>query len=157
MERAHEAARERDDAQAAAQTAELARRDAAEASQAAQLRIGDLEAARASLQEALAASEMVVATLVEVTGVNIDDIQVQPQIEAAVLDVRHDLPPGLVMLNVGRDKEVKRGFTFEIYRGSQYKGQVRVENVQANVCSAIIIRSVGGTTIIQGDRATTYL
>ena len=65
--------------------------------------------------------------------------------------------PGLVMLNVGADNNVQRGFTFEIYRGSTYKGKVRVENVQGKYCSAVIIDSRPGTTIAQGDRAATNL
>jgi len=93
----------------------------------------------------------------DVTGTNWEDIVAQPDIEAAVLDVRHDPPPGLVMLNVGKNVGVKRGYTFEIFNGSRYKGQVRVENVQDDISSALIIRAVPDASITQGDSASTHL
>jgi len=158
IERAHEAERARDEAVDTAQAAELARRDAEEAARSAQLRIGDLEATRTALEEQVASLETRMQVLVSVTGVDPNQVEVQPQIEAAVLNVRHDLEgPGLVMLNVGSEDGVKRGFTFEVYRGSQYKGQVRAENVQTKMSWAIITRTVPGTTISQGDRAATHL
>ncbi len=157
VERSHEMERERDQAVAQAETAEMARRDAEGAKTQADTSIADLQAERTSLQEELSRLETHLQVLVNVTGVSYEDILAQPEINAAVLDVRHDLPPGLVMLNVGASQNVKRGYTFEVFNGREYKGQVRVENVQDNVSSALIIRAVPGTTIAQGDRAATHL
>ena len=157
IERAHEAENERDDAVTSSQAAEMAKRDAEEAAQQAQTRIADLEVERTRLTDDVASLNTRLQVLVDQTGVDVSEIMVQPQIEGAVLDVRMDLAPGLVMLNVGASHDVKRGYTFEIYRGGQYKGQVRVENVQDNISSAIITRSVPGTSIAQGDRAATQL
>jgi hypothetical protein len=157
VQRANDAENARDDAVQAQQDAELAKRDAAEGLVAANTSIGDLKVANTSLEDQVSTLNTRLLVLADVTGTNIEDIMVQPQIEGAVLDVRYDLSPGLVMLNVGSDNDVQRGFTFEIYRGSTYKGKVRVENVQGKYCSAVIIDAKAGTTIAQGDRAATNL
>ena len=153
----HEAQNERDDATQSAQAAEMARRDAEEASQNAALRIADLEGQLTSAQTELESLQTRFDTLVEVTNVDPANFTTLPPIDAAVLEVRLDLSPGLVMVNAGKNKNVRPGYTFEIYRGSQYKGQVRIENVQDNVSSGVIVRAVPGTTMVQGDLAATQL
>lgn len=157
VQRANDAENARDDAVQAQQDAEMGQRDAEEALAAANTQIGDLLASNVSLEDSVSSLNTRLMVLAEVTNTNLDDIMAQPQIEGAVLDVRYDLSPGLVMLNVGSDNEVQRGFTFEIFRGSTYKGKVRVENVQGKFCSAVIIDAKAGTTIAQGDRAATNL
>ena len=44
-----------------------------------------------------------------------------------------------------------------IDNGNEYKGQVRVENVRAEMCTALVTTSVSGTKIGQGDSAATRL
>jgi len=78
-----------------------------------------------------------------------------PRIDAAVLTV--DADENLVWLNVGSNDGVKRGFTFHVYRGSRYKGDVRVENVEDDFCAAVVIMAAESTVMAQGDRATTIL
>lgn len=157
VERANDAEGQRDDATDGAAAAEQARRDAVDAQRIAQTRIGDLEAERTGLQDSVAMLETRLQVIMDVTGTNWEDIVAQPDIDAAVLGVRHDLAPGLVMLNVGKTAGVKRGHTFEIFHGTTYKGQVRVENVQADLSSALIVRAVEGTTMEQGDSASTQI
>jgi hypothetical protein len=66
--------------------------------------------------------------------------------------------PGLVALNVGSKAGVKRGYVFEIYSGSTYKGQVRVDVVHDDVSSAVIVvPPPNGGQITAGDRAATRL
>lgn len=96
-------------------------------------------------------------TLVATTGVSRSAITSQPQIEATVIQANYDIQPGLIALNAGADKGMKRGYTFEIYNGGTYKGQARVENVHATMSTALIVRAVDGVTVRQGDRATTRL
>ena len=74
-----------------------------------------------------------------------------PAIQGRVLQVSYDLKPGLVALNVGSEQGVKRGMTFQIFSGSTWKGQVRVENVQPGMSSALITDMTAGQTIAQGD------
>jgi hypothetical protein len=80
-----------------------------------------------------------------------------PLIEGRVLDVAMNVQPGLIAINQGSANGVERGFTFEVYDGKTYKGQVRVEYVHENVCSALILRAVPGQKIKQGDSASTRL
>ena len=78
-------------------------------------------------------------------------------INGAVLQVVDSIEPGLVSINRGTDDGVERGFTFEIYSGNQYKGQVRVESVQKNICTAIVLRTHSGAAISAGDAAATRI
>jgi hypothetical protein len=157
VETAHAAEAARDDAMDAQASAEQARRDAVDAKNRADTRIADLEAERTALQDSVASLETRLQVLVDVTGVTYENILAQPDIAGAVLDVRMDLPPGLVLLNVGSSSNVKRGYTFEIFNGGQYKGQVRVENVQDGMCSALVTYLTPGASIAQGDQAKTRL
>jgi hypothetical protein len=80
----------------------------------------------------------------------------QPAIDALVVSVREDVPPGLVTLNVGADQGVERGMTFQIY-GKDWKGEVKVESVRPDMCSAIVLNRAEGQTLAQGDKASTVL
>ena len=62
-----------------------------------------------------------------------------------------------VAVNVGSVQGVKRGYTFEIFDGATYKGQVRIEFVHGDMASGLITRTVPGQSIRQGDGATTRL
>ena len=157
IERAHEAEKERDDAVDQAQAAELARRDAEEAANMASAKIAELEKANAQLSEKVSSLETEIGTLVAITGVSRNQFEAVPEIEGAVLEADTDSGTGLVVLNVGKDKGVKRGYVFHVYRGNQYKGEVRVENVQDGFCSAVVVGTANGRQIAQGDRATTIL
>ena len=74
-----------------------------------------------------------------------------------MLGTRLEIAPGLVALNVGSNQGVTRGMTFDIYSGDTYKGKVRIESVQPDKSSALVTLPRPGTTIGQGDRATTRL
>jgi DNA repair exonuclease SbcCD ATPase subunit len=139
------------------QTKELALRDANDAIAKA---AADGEEMAAKLQAATKKAEKnqtLLAQVVSMTGISLADITAQPQIDAAVLAVKSDVQPGLVMLNAGKDKNVSTGMTFHVYSGSTYKGSVRVENVQATMCSAIVTTAVPGAAMFQGDNASTRL
>ena len=119
--------------------------------------IADLEKGKLDLDKELKSTQAALDTLVAATGTRVDDIKAMPEISAAVLDVSNAVEPGLVALNVGSNKQVKRGFTFQIYDGKTYKGEARVEFVHPDMCSAIITSKVPGQTIRQGDSAATRL
>ena len=157
LQRAHDAESEKVAAEQAAQAAEMAKRDAEELAQGAQATIASLQGQTSELSTQLSDSEAQLQTLAQLTGRNLNDIAAVPDIDAAVLDVNTSLSPGLVTLNVGTADGVKRGFAFDVFDGKSYKGQVRVENVQANLCSAIVISLMEGASISQGDRASTHL
>ncbi len=159
IERAHEAEMARDGAKDDAQKAELARRDAEEAQKNAEIKIGDLEGEKLALMSKVSEMDVRLQGAIERMGGSTVDFAPIPLIKASVLGVRYDKGggPGLVMLNVGKNKEVRPGYTFHVYRGKTYKGQVRVEDVQEEVCSAVILGGPEKTSIVQGDSASTNL
>jgi prefoldin subunit 5 len=153
IERAHEAERARDAAVSEKDAAMLAQRDAEEATSNANLKIGDLEAQKMALADEKELLQTRLDTLVAKTGVALPEVMVQKPIDALVLDVKKDLK--LVVLNKGQKDDVKVGYVFDIYRGSQYKGQVRITDVRETISSGVI--SIEKAAIGQGDSATTTL
>lgn len=153
VEKAHEAQRERDSAVSEKDAAEVARRDAEEAQKNAETRIADLERERGDLMEKISDLDTRMAKLVEMTGADTTGIIAPPKIEGYVLEVNRDLK--LVVINKGAKDQVKPGYTFSIYRGSQYKGQVRINSVQDGLASGII--EAEKSPITKGDSAATTL
>lgn len=153
IERAHEAERARDAAVSEKDAAVIAQRDAEEATKNANTRIGDLEGEKLALSEQVEQLNTRLAVVFQKTGVPANEILAQPPIEALVLDVQKDLK--LVILNKGKKDAVKPGYVFDIYRGSQYKGQVRITDVQDGMSSGQILNEK--TAIGRGDSATTTL
>ena len=146
------------DAEDAREAASDAQRAAEEQLGAASKSIVDLEIERETLRKANANLDAQIQTLADATGTHIGDLMPMPLIDGAVLQVvEFGDNMSLIAINKGEEHGVKRGFTFEIHRGSQYKGQARVENVQAGMCSAIVVRTVDGQVIGQGDLASTRL
>ncbi|MBM3976895.1 MAG: hypothetical protein FJ299_07895 [Planctomycetes bacterium] len=139
------------------QTKELALRDANDAIAKAAADGEEMAAKLVAATKKAEKNQTLLAQVVAMTGVSLADITAQPQIDAAVLAVKSDVQPGLVMLNAGKDKNVSTGMTFHVYSGSTYKGSVRVENVQATMCSAIVTTAVPGAAMFQGDNASTRL
>lgn len=148
----HAAEKARDEALAEKQKSDLARRDAEQAKTRADDRVADLEVALNDSKKANGRLSTDIAALVDATGVSLNEISAVPQIEAMVLQSGS----GLVTLNVGSAQKVQRGMTFHVYRGTEYLGQVRVEDVQEKVCAAVPASSASAS-IRQGDRATTRL
>ncbi len=153
IQRANEAERARDDAAREKDAAVLAKSEAEEAAQGALTRIGDLEGEKMALAEQVETLDTRLTVMMKQTGIKAPDVFAQPAIEALVLDVKKDLK--LVILNKGKKDEVKAGYVFDIYRGSQYKGQVRIQDVQEGMCSGLILREMNA--IGRGDSATTSL
>lgn len=77
----------------------------------------------------------------------------QPTIDAVVLDVKEGLR--IVVLDKGQRDGVKVGYVFDVYLGAQYKGQVRVQDVQETLCSGVIVHAMN--PIARRDSATTSL
>lgn len=153
---ARELERERNDATEAQGSAEAGQANAEESLANANRQIEDLQGSLKSQGQDLATAQATLDTVVAVTGVKLSDFQAQPDISARVLQVDYSLEPGLVALNVGSGAGVKRGMTFQIYNGSTYKGEVKVENVREDMCSALVTGSTGAV-IGQGDSAATRL
>jgi len=153
IQRANDAERARDGAEREKDDAVVAKNDAEEATRNSMTRIADLEGEKMALAEQVETLDTRIAVMAKQTGVKLTDVFAQPAIEALVLDVKKDLK--LVILNKGKKDEVKVGYVFDIYRGSQYKGQVRIQDVQEGMSSALILHEMN--SIGRGDSATTSL
>lgn len=153
----HDAEGTRDEALASAEEANSLAESTTQQNTELTNTIADLRGEIASLEGQVSELDTTLATLVDVTGVTLSDIQAQKLIQGSVLQADYNVPPGLVALNVGSNAEVKRGYTFEIFNGGQWKGQVRVENVREDMCTALVVKTYPGQTIQQGDSASTRL
>lgn len=80
-----------------------------------------------------------------------------PAIDGAVVAVKTDVNPPLVLLSVGQDDKVERGFHFSIYRGSQFIGKVVVERVLRDSAGCRVLFTAEGQQIQPGDSAATRL
>lgn len=153
IERAHDAERARDAAVQEKDAAVIAQRDAEEKTKAAETRIGDLEGEKVALASDVEKLQTRLDVVVKRTNTPLNEVMVQKPIDAVVLDVNKDLK--LVILNKGKKDEVKVGYTFDVYRGTQYKGQVQIRDVQEGISSGIITSEA--SPIGKGDSASTSL
>lgn len=153
IERAHEAERARDGAVQEKDDAVLAQSNAEEATNSALQRIRDLESESQDLRDQVATLDARIVQIVAKTGVPLGEVMATPKIDAYVLDVNRGLK--LVVLNKGKKDNVREGYTFDVYRGSQYKGQVRIQDVQEGMSSGVIVNEKNA--IATGDQATTTL
>jgi organic radical activating enzyme len=74
-------------------------------------------------------------------------------ISGQVLAVRPEV--NLVMLSVGSDEGVKKGYRFTVYRGEEYVGKVEVEKVFSDMSSARILTDWTRKPIKENDDAST--
>lgn len=90
-------------------------------------------------------------------GFDISKVRAQPQLDGVVQSVNAGLQ--IVILSVGADVGVTRGMKFAVYGGGQYKGEVVVNDVYPDNCSARILPNVRGShaSIAVNDKATTRL
>ena len=147
----------RDEALRAQEEADSERADVLAQNAALNNQISDLEKQLNSSGEMIASLEVQLEQLQVLTGASLNDIIPQKKINGTVVHALYDIKPGLVAINRGKNDGVVRGYTFEISNGTQYKGQVRVENVRDDMCTCIILRTETGQVIGQGDRADTVL
>jgi len=121
--------------------------------------IGDLRGQYAETRKALKEKETVIAML-EDKGVNVLSIVAgppMPQIDAKVAAVKNDVNPGLVLINVGSNDRVEKGFHFSVYRGNEFIGKVVVEKVLADSCGCRVLFTKDGASIQAGDNAGTRI
>lgn len=121
--------------------------------------LSDLRGSFAETRKQLKDKETILAML-EDRGVNITSIVAGPPvpaIDAKVAAVKTDVSPALVLLSVGSDDKVEKGFHFSIYRGSEFVGKVVVEKVLRDSCGCRVLFTKEGQSIQAGDSAATRL
>lgn len=140
------------EAQNDAREAELARRDLADQISGFQSQIAALNSDLTDTMDRARQAEMLVEAA-KSAGFDATSIMAMPAIDALIAQV--DLEYGFVILDKGSADNVERGFNFDVFRGADYLGQVRVDTVNDNFSTARITLSNG--TIRAHDRATTRL
>jgi len=153
VERAHEAERARDQANQEKDAAVIAQRDAEESTKSASLEIADLQKQNADLTDQVERLDTRLAMFSKITNVSPSEVMATPAIDAVVLDVNKELK--LVILNKGKKDDVKVGYKFDVYKGSTYKGQVQIRDVQEGISSGLIVTEK--SPIGRGDSASTSL
>lgn len=162
---------EKDKAITARNEAEKAKMDAEAKQMAAEKDLGDAKQDIAKKEGSIADLEKEVTSMSKknkelaadieqlqaATGASLAMIRNQPKIEGKVLNVAMDGKTCLLSINKGTTDGVQRGFTFDLYDGSKYKGRARVEYVHDGSCSAIMEIPAGGEKPGIGDNATTLL
>jgi septal ring factor EnvC (AmiA/AmiB activator) len=88
-------------------------------------------------------------------GFDVTSLMAQPAINGKVVDV--DPRAGVVVLSVGAQAEVKKGFRFQVFRGNQYVGEVIVDAVYPDLSAASVVRLVKGMDIRKLDDVATRL
>jgi len=110
-------------------------------------------------RKALKEKEIVIAMLEE-KGVNVATLVAgppMPAIDCRVTAVKSDVQPALVLLNVGSNDKVEKGFHFSVYRGSEFIGKVVVEKVLADSAGCRVLFVKDGQSVQSGDSAATRL
>ena len=76
-----------------------------------------------------------------------------PVLLGKVAAVDNDM--NIVVLSIGRDDQVKPGYEFTIYRGTDYKAKVVINKVEKDYCSGYSRKELEAAPIEVGDEATT--
>lgn len=93
---------------------------------------------------------------VQSVGINIPALLNKvPPLEGQVVAVSPKVP--IVMISVGSDEKVQKGYQFTVYRGNAYVGQVVVEEVYPDMSAARIIKDMTKRAIQRGDKVTTKI
>jgi chromosome segregation ATPase len=88
-------------------------------------------------------------------GFDISSLIAMKKIDATVVEVDNDL--GYVVLSVGKDDEIAKGWTFQIYRDETYLGEVEIDEVYDKYSAARIKFRAEGVEFQVHDNATTVL
>ena len=84
---------------------------------------------------------------------NLPDVINPPLIKAMVTGVDKDL--NIVLISVGKDDQVKPGYSFTVYRGNEYVGKVMIDKVEKDYASGYSVKELEKEPIEVGDSATT--
>ncbi len=80
-----------------------------------------------------------------------------PPINGKVAGVKTDVSPALVLVTVGKDDKVEKGFQFTVFRKSEFIGKVVVEKVNADSSGCRVLFTAPGKVIQAGDDVATRL
>jgi len=146
----------RDTAQKERSQAVLARNSAQEEAKTMSTKASDLERALAAARQKGDSMEAKLLAAAKQYNFDLQSFGAQPPMEGMVLDASYDGGLPVVVINLGEQKGVKPGYTFDVYNGKDFKGRIRVEVVNANTSAATILNGTAAR-IAQGDRIATRI
>jgi len=116
--------------------------------------VAELNKRLVAMGEELESTKILVEAYQSQVG-SLPDLMNPPTIRARVTAVDADL--NIVMISVGSDDGVKKGYAFTVYRGDQYIGKVIIDKVEKDYASGYSKKELeaDGQTIQVGDDATT--
>jgi hypothetical protein len=80
-----------------------------------------------------------------------------PLVRGAVREVKSDVEPALVLIDVGADDEVEKGFRFSVYRNDKFVGKLVVESIEGDAAACRVHWVVEGESVKPGDSVSTRL
>ncbi len=147
---------ERDAARQAQDNAENLLAQAQQANQQLDAQVASLKESVNETSTSLTSAQTALEMYASRTGIPISEVAVAPPlITCNVVNVAAQ--ERLVQLDMGSDGNVRKGYSFAIYSGSEYKGEAIVEDVQAKFATARITKLVPNKAVRAGDSATTRL
>lgn len=145
-----------------AEEAIKAKEEAQDSEQRMEIKLSNLQGEIAEKEKLLQRSEKElweakqIIRAVRAAGVNIPSLFTKAKpMDAKIVAVSKDVP--LVMLSIGSDDGVKKGYQFTIYRESRYIGRVVIEEVYKDMAAARILKKMTIRAIKKGDNATTRI
>jgi septal ring factor EnvC (AmiA/AmiB activator) len=118
--------------------------------------MGELRKDYTATKQKLLDSQLVLEDL-ERQGVPVSTLVINhkplPPIRGKVAGVQSDL----VLLTVGKDDKVEKGFPFTVYRGNEFVAKVVVERVMADSAGCRVLFTAAGKNIKPGDDVATVL
>jgi len=89
-------------------------------------------------------------------GVNLSAFAGTPKLlDGQITAVSEEVP--IVMISLGSDHGVEKGYQFTVYRGSKFVARVVVEEVYKNMSAARILKDMSVEKIKKGDSVTTRI
>lgn len=99
-----------------------------------------------------------IISAVRSAGVNIPALMTRARpLDGQIVAISDDNNIPIVMVSIGKDDGVEKGYQFTVYRGSEYIGRVVVEEVYKDMSAARILSNITPGTIRKGDNVTTRI
>lgn len=121
--------------------------------------LGELRRDYASSRRDLRDRELLIALAAQ-RGINFAtllDGPPTPLVRGAVREVKADVEPALVLIDVGADDEVEKGFRFSVYRSDKFIGKLVVERVEGDSAACRVHWVAEGQSVQAGDSVSTRL
>lgn len=106
-------------------------------------------------QKELVEAKQIIRAVKE-AGVNIPALfkRAKP-LDGQIVAVSEQVP--IVMINLGSDRGVEKGYQFTVFRSNQFIGRVTVEEVYKDMSAARIVKEMTVKAIKRGDNVTTRI